>query len=212
MNKCINIYIYKSLYISIYLSLYISLFIFLYIYLISLFLYNVDPQKWTNHQIPRQDLDQSNMPNNSLTSISNPTPTQPPRLELLEPENEQQQMLQDKMMMDPVISLILFNEYIPLRARVPSNKKHDSDISPSSSSSAICERIGGLFLGKVDDPPGKENSNLNGAGASASDKSIFIRSELPPPAEANKPTATGGIFIRSEDSSDPAVSDDWVIA
>ena len=129
-------------------------------------------------------MDQSNQATSSLTSIKRARPV---ALELLEPANDDQKMLQEKMMMDPVISLILFNEYIPLKSPA---RRHES------SSSAVCEKMGGLFLGKCED-----EKEICG-------DSVFLRSELPPPAEANKPTLTGGIFIRSADEA----TDDWVIA
>ena len=151
-------------------------------------------------------MDQSQSTFESLTSIRRRTSrtesTQLQQLELLEPANPKQKMLQDKMMMDPVISMILFNEYIPLRA--------GNTVSRVSSASAVCEKMGGLFLGKCEDEAKeKENSSNSANTASAG---MFIRSELPPPAEANKPTVTGGIFIRSTDEAEADLADDWVIA
>lgn len=139
-------------------------------------------------------MDQSRSSNFTLTSIKDSSVSPPAVLELLEPENLQQKMLQEKMMMDPVISLILFNEYIPLRAPT---RRHES------SASAVCEKMGGLFLGdkSSDEKENKTSSNVEVGG-------MFIRSELPPPAEANKSTLSGGIFIRSVDEE----TDDWVIA
>ena len=153
-------------------------------------------------------MDQSQSPFESLTSIRSPTSsTQKQQLELLEPANPKQKMLQEKMMMDPVISMILFNEYIPLRAG------NSGSSASGSSASAVCEKMGGLFLGKCEDETkgkGKENENNN--ASSNISTGMFIRSELPPPAEANKPTATGGIFIRSTEDAEADPSDDWVIA
>ena len=160
-------------------------------------------------------MDQSQSPFESLTSIRSPTSgsrsAQKQQFELLEPANPKQKMLQEKMMMDPVISMILFNEYIPLRA---GNSVSSSSVS---SASAVCEKMGRLFLGKCEDEAkGKENENanenINNTSNISASTGMFIRSELPPPAKANKPTATGGIFIRSTEDADPELADDWVIA
>lgn len=94
--------------------------------------------------------------------------------------------------MDPAISLVLFNEYIPLQQP----KKHnEAKKEEGLEEKKLCKEMGGLFLGKLDaeeeEPKKTENKEESG---------LFIRSEL---------DTTGGLFIRSEDSS---VTDDWVIA
>lgn len=104
-------------------------------------------------------------------------------------------MLHAKMMMDPVISLVLFNEYIPLKqpAKKPEQAKTEEE-------EKLCGEMGGLFLGKTEEEPKKEAGGL------------FIRSE--PAAAAISSADGGGLFIRSEaSSSSPDCStDDWVIA
>ena len=114
-------------------------------------------------------------------------------------------MLHAKMMMDPVISLVLFNEYIPLRQ--PNNKKNVDECED------VCKDMNGLFLGKLEDEPvNKTEENIGG---------LFIRSELPIETAVSASTSAsvaGGLFIRSEDTSastsaSPQCStDDWVIA
>lgn len=151
-------------------------------------------------------MDQSNLPNNPLTSIkASPTSTTIHlHLHLLEPENENQKMLHEKMMMDPVISLVLFNEYIPLRAPPPRS---------TSSASAVCEKMSGLFLGSSEgEAKVKDKEVIKDFINENNNESIFIRSELPPPAEENKPTTSGGIFIRSVEEETTVNTDDWVIA
>lgn len=145
----------------------------------------------TNRNKVNLKMGQSNVPHCPLTSIKT-------TLDLLEPENEFQKMLHEKMMMDPVISLILFNEYIPLRA-------------PTTTSSAgpVCEKMGGLFLGKSEEDLKSESEEFQEVRTSA--ESVFIRSELPPLCQENKPTTGGGLFIRSVEETNNS-TDDWVIA
>jgi hypothetical protein len=103
-------------------------------------------------------------------------------------------MLHEKMMMDPTISMILFNEYIPLRQ--PPKKANGS--SGKNALESATERLGGLFLGKMEDEKVKEvNKTSEEAGG------LFIRSEAAP--------TTGGLFLRSDDTA-AVETDDWVIA
>lgn len=97
------------------------------------------------------------------------------------------------MMMDPVISLVLFNEYIPLKqpAKKPEQEKKEEE--------ALCGEMGGLFLGKMEEEAVKEKEAQKEGG-------LFIRSE---PASF---TSEGGLFIRSEDSTASPDCEDWVIA
>ena len=139
----------------------------------------------TNLSEASSNLHQSNSPKKTLTSLK----ADELEFELLEKDNTNQKMLHAKMMMDPVISLILFNEYIPLQQPKEKKKNCETEVEEN-----ICEEMGGLFLGKLGDDseknvePDKEEAGL------------FIRSE---------PDNSGGLFIRSQDSS---ATDDWVIA
>lgn len=136
---------------------------------------------------------QSNSPNNTNITIK------PFDLELIDSSNPQQQMLHEKMMMDPVISLVLFNEYIPL--------KQPKRTSNSSEVEKVTEEMGGLFLGKMaEETPKKEIFDSSGG--------LFIRSQFSPQLTSLELTSSGGLFIRSEESSGSpqCSSDDWVIA
>lgn len=111
----------------------------------------------------------------------------------MEGDNVNQKMLHEKMMMDPAISLVLFNEYIPLQQP----KKHNETRKEEVAEKKLCKEMGGLFLGKLEEeekPKKIDNETVS------DENGLFIRSE---------PDTTGGLFIRSEDSS---VTDDWVIA
>lgn len=139
------------------------------------------------------NLHQSNPPKKTLTSIKGED-----QFELLEGESENQKMLHEKMMMDPAISLILFNEYIPLQQP---KKKSEIKIKIKTE---LCKEMGGLFLGKMEEEKKEENKEENKEEACES-SGLFIRSE---------PDTSGGLFIRSEDSSSSpqCTTDDWVIA
>ena len=97
-------------------------------------------------------------------------------------------------MMDPVISLILFNEYIPLKQP---NYKRQQDEEETFKTDDISEKMEGLFLGKrseIDLRLVENDSKATGG--------LFIRSE-----ESVQSAKPGGLFIRSSEESD-----DWVIA
>ena len=146
-------------------------------------------------------MSQSNLPKNTLKSIKATDSV----FELIDSSNDQQKMLHAKMMMDPVISMILFNEYIPLRR--PGETKQKEKCSEK-----LVEEMGGLFLGKMEEeeeekPKGCKlfdksvnvtSVNLNSGNAATSSGGLFIRSEFSPPASV---PSSGGLFIRSEDSS-----------
>jgi hypothetical protein len=139
------------------------------------------------------NLHQSNPPKKTLTSIKGED-----QFELLEGESENQKMLHEKMMMDPAISLILFNEYIPLQQP---KKKSEIKIKIKTE---LCKEMDGLFLGKMEEEKKEEKKEENKEEACES-SGLFIRSE---------PDTSGGLFIRSEDSSSSpqCTTDDWVIA
>lgn len=107
-------------------------------------------------------------------------------------------MLHDKMMMDPAISMVLFNDYIPLRRPEQTNES-------SQDVTGLTRQVGGLFLGKC---PAEERKS----------DGLFIRSEM-------ATTAQNGMFLRSGttvSTASPAgktaaspkcsTSDEWVIA
>ena len=104
-------------------------------------------------------------------------------------------MLNEKMILDPIVSMVLFNEYIPLGVRrdEPEEAKAVSSLSADMANLAVT-------------PP---------AEAAVQTKGLFIRSELPPtPMQPNK-ESHGGLFIRTGEvpkSKAPSVDDDWVLA
>lgn len=100
------------------------------------------------------------------------------------------------MMMDPAISIILFNEYIPLRLPPKGAKKTETE------EEKITSEMGGLFLGKLDQP--EEVKSALEDNKQTQPSGLFIRSE------GGGNTSTG-LFIRSEDSVSTE-TDDWVIA
>lgn len=107
-------------------------------------------------------------------------------------------MLHEKMMMDPVISLVLFNEFIPLKQ--PSCNSHQVK-EEKFNADDVAEKMGELCIGNVSGP-------ISPSGVTANDpdpEGLFIRSEAP---EKNS-SSSGGMFLRSED---PSSNDDWVIA
>jgi hypothetical protein len=149
------------------------------------------------------NLHQSNPPKKTLTSIKGED-----QFELLEGESENQKMLHEKMMMDPAISLILFNEYIPLQQP---KKKSEIKIKIKTE---LCKEMGGLFLGKMEEEKKEEKKEEEKKEEEKKEEKkevacessgLFIRSE---------PDTSGGLFIRSEDSSSSpqCTTDDWVIA
>lgn len=142
----------------------------------------------TNQNEAGSNLHQSNSPKKTLIK--------PEKLEfeLLERESANQIMLHAKMMMDPVISLILFNEYIPLQQPKEKKNKNECEVAEGGEDNIINE-IGGLFLGKMEDDSSEKNKE-----SSSEETGLFIRSE---------PDNSGSLFIRSEDSS---ITEDWVIA
>ena len=110
-----------------------------------------------------------------------------------------QKMLHEKMMMDPAISLVLFNEYIPLQ-----QPKKQNEVK--SGEKELCREMDGLFLGqleveaegeKVSEKVEGENKIIEKEVGSSG---LFIRSEL---------DTSGGLFIRSEEVDS---TDDWIIA
>lgn len=133
-------------------------------------------------------------PESSLTSIKRDD------LELVEGDSETQVMLHEKMMMDPVISLVLFNEYIPLRQPKQRVKGAVEEVK-------LDEEMSGLFLGKIEEEDAEAVENAEIVDSASG---LFIRSELP---QVSAVSTSGGLFIRSdESSSSPSCSDDWVIA
>ena len=140
----------------------------------------------TNLSEASSNLHQSNSPKKTLTSLK----PEELEFELLEKDNTNQIMLHAKMMIDPVISLILFNEYIPLQQPKEKEKKN----CEAEGDDNICKEMGGLFLGKLEDNSEKKIEPIK------EETGLFIRSE---------PDSSGGLFIRSEDSS---ATDGWVIA
>lgn len=164
----------------------------------------------TNHNLRSSNPHQSKLPNQNLTLKGDSS------FELIESKSCNQKMLHEKMMMDPAISLVLFNEYIPLRQRPNEESYRNSNNTNNNNNkkepiTEATEKMSGLFLGKCEV---EEVSNEQSKG-------LFIRSEI-----SNSPpstTAGQGLFIRSENanessktgesSSDPmCTTDDWVIA
>lgn len=147
---------------------------------------------------------QSNPPNQNLTLKPDLS------WKLLESESRVQKMLHEKMMMDPAISLVLFNEYIPLRHRPNEERSSEPEAE-------VTEKMSGLFLGKAEGEDRKSESEAEVGG-------LFIRSELSPKSSCaeNQNKGGEGLFIRSEtaepsnnaesSSSPMCTSDDWVIA
>ena len=166
----------------------------------------IDSKYSTNNNEALPKMNQSNSP--KIASA----PLKPDRLELLETNNAQQKMLHAKMMMDPVISLILFNEYIPLiqpkqtlvfdeGEKEKEQLEVDDEVYSEVDAEGICKDFG-LFLGKIEEQE-KQTSPLSQSETGG----LFIRSETASGFE-NKSESTGGIFLRSQDEN----SDDWVIA
>jgi hypothetical protein len=102
-----------------------------------------------------------------------------------------------KLLLDPAISMVLFNGYIPLRR--PEAAKGASE--PPNACAELSKRLDGLFLGAERETPPKEPDGL------------FLRSEgLPVPVSKEI-----GLFIRSGDEAPKleqtkALEEDWVIA
>lgn len=197
----------------------------------------------TNPNKSSIELHQSNSPENNLTLIKDRKTEEASKFDfwvkfLERKKNKKQEMLHEKMEMDPVISLILFNEYIPLRQRPQpqkvdkvnlSNEKNDKEIISDMSPEALklTDQFDGLFLGKQSEPDLRsemfvdcEEIDLNSKSttiasviSTAPAQGLFIRSQFDE-KETETPKATG-LFIRSEsesNSSSTNVADGWVIA
>lgn len=99
-------------------------------------------------------------------------------------------MLQDKMLLDPAISMVLFNEYIPLQRREPKLLAADRKLD------TLSKAVQSLHVDRT-----------------APEKPIDS-AEAPVKAEPAQPAAStgnqGGLFLRSAPSE--ALEDDWVIA
>lgn len=187
--------------------------------------------KGTNHNKLPSELNQSNVPENFLTLIKDQ------RAELL--KKDEKKMLNEKMMMDPVISMILFNEYIPLRQR-----QNDNTITNSASASVsvsetvsetekLNEEFDGLFLGNRNQ---SDNLDLKSesccsdfitmTATNASTKTddlivsnavtgLFIRSQYnESDGKESSSSRSSGLFIRSEETETEGANagDDWIIA
>lgn len=140
------------------------------------------------------------------------------KLELIEEDSERQKMLNEKMMMDPVISMILFNEYIPLARRENNNinniKQSENDKSKNINDAIneISKKVDGLVLKQVSTTTTAIESDISILNNDhAVSGGLFIRSDLP--QNAPQPAQGGGLFLRSGSnvSNSSQLSDDWVM-
>ena len=171
------------------------------------------------------------MPKNFLTLIKDQ------RAELL--EQDEQKMLNEKMMMDPVISMILFNEYIPLRQRQNDNSNSDGNNS-NRESEKLNKEFDGLFLGNqsvnlskscIDSNSESNDFKMTASNASSNDfitktasnaspsnpvTGLFIRSQYNESdrKESIANSGSSGLFLKSEatETDGANVADDWIIA
>lgn len=139
-------------------------------------------QMGTNKEVPFYQLHQSS---SSFVILSAQMLEEPNYPNLL---SDSSSMLHEKMMLDPAISIVLFNEYIPLQRRTPKEGE-------SGKVEKLTEEVKGMFLST----PAKPETATSG---------LFIKSE-PAPKNEMKETAPGsGVFLRSTSPAD----EDWVIA
>lgn len=140
-------------------------------------------QTGTNQEAPFYQLHQSS---SSFVILSAQMLEEPNYPNLL---SDSSSMLHEKMMLDPAISIVLFNEYIPLQRRDPKG-------SEAAKVEKLTQEVKSMFIST----PAKPASSTSG---------LFIKSE-PAPKNEMKETAPGsGVFLRS---TSPSADEDWVIA
>lgn len=120
-----------------------------------------------------------NQSTNSFEILSTQMPAEDPNSEPINQDDKE--MLQEKMILDPVISMVLFNEYIPLQRREP---------KPASEADSLNKSMQKLSV-KAEKPSG-----------------VFIKSELPVEINEKRTVKQEGLFLRS--ISPESVGDDWV--